>query len=93
MTEATSPHLINRGQCKLILHSASLLSDVFCLHYTNHLHFKTSVHVCVCYREESTQPVHLLWILRSSVLVQSHHELLTRQHNQNNSIFTFRTNV
>lgn len=38
--------------------------------------------VCVCYREQRTQPVHLLWILRASVLVQSHHELLTETHEE-----------
>lgn len=43
------------------------------------------IYVCVCYREEGTQPVHLLWILRSSVLVQSHHELLTETHKENNN--------
>lgn len=31
----------------------------------------------MCYREESTQTVNLLWILWSSIFVQFHHELFT----------------
>lgn len=31
----------------------------------------------MCYREESTQTINLLWILWSSIFVQFHHELLT----------------
>lgn len=64
--------------------SSLLYSQV--LKSTNHLHalywIYMSVCVCVCYREQRTQPVHLLWILRASVLVQSHHELLTETHEE-----------
>lgn len=64
--------------------SSLLYSQV--LKTTNHLHalywIYMSVCVCVCYREQCTQPVHLLWILRASVLVQSHHELLTETHEE-----------
>lgn len=38
--------------------------------------------MCGRYREEGAQPVHLLWILRPSVLVQPDHELLTGKHKQ-----------
>lgn len=38
------------------------------------------VRAYVCYREQGTQPVHLLRILWSSVLVESDHELLTETH-------------
>lgn len=86
-----SVHLIIYQFLRHVQRYRGLSSSLYCLGPTEKWHWETLdscrsfnrvfLYSCRkmkwCYREESTQAVHLLWILWSSIFVQFHHELLT----------------